>query len=320
MGKNTPGDVVASTAENNTDIAAEYSATTNARDISACDGVNRVPVNYQPPTRSDLERNNRAMRTIIALLAMLMVLLFIGLIFMAYSIFDGDKNGTKSTDNAKSSSTSTGSDNSSSSSELADNSIYSKSQSEIPADTLTLRTDGVIPDHYRGNRDAKVTVVEYADYTCPYCQQLSSTMSELREKYQDKVLFIYRNFNIGHTYSEVTARAAEAAYLAGGEDVYWKFADQLYADDTWVNSVYMNDNELMNKLRGYARNAGVDESNYTNAYNGHIDNGIDTKIAQDLKLGMDSNVQGTPTVIVNGKMIASYKGDTIKRAIEDALK
>ena len=69
------------------------------------------------------------------------------------------------------------------------------------------------------------------------------------QSYGDKVRFIYRHYNVGFTYSGVTAKLAEAAYVAGGEDAYWKMQDRIFGDSEWVQGAYMDDAALDDKIR-----------------------------------------------------------------------
>ena len=174
----------------------------------------------------------------------------------------------------------------------------------IPEDTAKLLTqadvgEGRIPDHYRGSASGKAVAIEYADYTCPYCQNLHKDLGNIYKKYGKQVTFIFRNFKVGHTYSDITAKAAEAAYVVGGEDAYWKLGDKLYDDDIWVDSSYMSTDELNNKLKSYADEIGVDGNKLIDAINDSPNNGIDDKISRDEDMASKSNVTGTPSWFIN---------------------
>ena len=77
--------------------------------------------------------------------------------------------------------------------------------------------NGRISDHTYGNKDAKVVIVEYADYQCPGCSTSSPKTKEIAEKYKDSVLLIFRNFPIANSHPNARAAAAvaEAAGLQG---------------------------------------------------------------------------------------------------------
>lgn len=313
MTKETVGNSQHSSADKTVKAARQSGA---SRDISTKDSIPEGIVKYCQPNRNELAQNKKALHNIAVILLFIGALLSVGIILLGYSLYSNYTTGAnKNNKAAEATSDSEASD------KAADTSIYDKSSQPIDEANLKLvdQSDGQIPDHFIGPKDAKVTVIEYADFTCPYCQSISGEMREIRDKYKNKVLFIYRNFNIGHTYSDVAMRAAEAAYLAGGEDAYWKFNEALFNDSAWTSSTYMDTETLEGKLKDYARNSGVDAQKLLDAYHNYTNNNIGAKIDRDKTLGSNSNVQGTPTIIVNGKMVASYKASTVKRAIDDAL-
>lgn len=200
----------------------------------------------------------------------------------------------------------------------------SSQESDIPDEALAYQSqdmvgEGQIPDHYRGaGDDAQITVVEYADYACSHCISLANDINDIYNKYGDKVRFIYRHYNVGFTYSGVTAKLAEAAYVAGGEDAYWKMQDQLFNDSTWYQGAYMDDAALDDKIRSYADAVGVDGQALVDAYHDSANNGIDAKISRDESLAGQANVSGTPTVFI-GKESVSGTADAITSKLDELL-
>ena len=197
-------------------------------------------------------------------------------------------------------------------------------ESDIPDEALAYQSqdmvgEGQIPDHYRGaGDDAQITVVEYADYACSHCISLANDINDIYNKYGDKVRFIYRHYNVGFTYSGVTAKLAEAAYVAGGEDAYWKMQDQLFNDSTWYQGAYMDDVALDDKIRSYADAVGVDGQALVDAYHDSANNGIDAKISRDESLAGQANVSGTPTVFIDKESV-SGTADAITSKLDELL-
>lgn len=318
VGKQSGSTVIQPSVASPTESSSEVALHDNIkRDIDSGDTIPEGAVRYCPTSHDDQVKNRQALRSIAIILVFIGILLLLGIMMLCCSLYDNSNQPATTTSQSNSSNeASSGKD-----SQKATESIYDKSAKPIAAENLKLidSSNGQIPDHYIGKKDAKVVVIEYADFTCPYCQDISDDMQDLRKKYQNKVLFIYRNFNIGHTYSDIAMRAAEAAYLVGGSNAYWKFNERLFNDDAWTNSEYMDTNTLESKLKHYAEEANIDANKFIDAYHNYTSNGIETKIQRDQNLGSSSNVQGTPTIIVNGKMVASYDASTVKRAIEDAI-
>jgi len=83
-------------------------------------------------------------------------------------------------------------------------------------------------DHVKGNRDAKVVIVEYSDFDCPFCTRFHATMNALVAKYPaTEVAWVYRHFPLAqlHPDAETVAVAAECVAKLEGNEGFWKFAD-----------------------------------------------------------------------------------------------
>jgi protein-disulfide isomerase len=82
-------------------------------------------------------------------------------------------------------------------------------------------------DHSRGPLDAKLTVVEYGDYQCPYCGQAFPIVEKLRSTFADSMRFIFRNLPLAdvHPHAEAAAEIAEAVGLQGK---FWEIHDALF--------------------------------------------------------------------------------------------
>jgi len=84
-----------------------------------------------------------------------------------------------------------------------------------------------------GPEDARVTIVEYADFQCPYCSVASDILKDIQEKYPEDVRIVYRHFPLVSIHDKATlaAQAAEAAGLQGA-DAFWSMHDMLYDTQT----------------------------------------------------------------------------------------
>lgn len=200
----------------------------------------------------------------------------------------------------------------------------SSAEQDIPDEALAYQSqdvvgEGQIPDHYRGTADnPQAVVVEYADFSCSHCMDLAADINDIYNEYGDRVQFIYRHYGVGFTYSDVTPKIAEAAYVVGGEDAYWKMQDKLFSDTTWAQGSYMDDNELMDKIRSYGNEIGIDGQALVDAYNNSANNGIDAKIKRDRDLASQASVSGTPTVFI-GKESVSGTSSAISSKLDELL-
>jgi protein-disulfide isomerase len=176
-----------------------------------------------------------------------------------------------------------------------------------------------IPDHYIGKTDSKVVVIEYEDFACSHCQAFHTYAEKIHRDYKDKVLFIYRDFSLSYPNSIATISAAEAAYLLGGEEAFWKMYKLLFQDTKWVGQAVPTD-ERKTILDSYAREIGLDVDKFDEALLNTSQNGVQAKIDRDKELGGKADVTGTPTWFVNGKRVDQATDDQIRTAIDSALK
>jgi protein-disulfide isomerase len=171
---------------------------------------------------------------------------------------------------------------------------------------------GEIPDHYRGNKNAKVIVIEYEDFACSHCQELHQYAEQIHADYQDRVLFIHRSFNLGFPNSDRTLLAAEAAYQLGGEEAYWAMAKLLYQDTKWIGNAIFGSQGILNS---YAKQIGLDSDKFQEAMSNVV--GVN-KITRDKELGVAAGVTGTPSWFINGQQVTPRDAD-IRAAINAAL-
>jgi len=177
-----------------------------------------------------------------------------------------------------------------------------------------------IPDHYIGNVNSKIIVIGYEDFACVHCAQLSSTFKNIMEDYQDRVLFIYRNFSLNYPNSIVSQSAAEAAYLLGGTESYWKMHELLFQDDsTWTGQAIPTERrrELLSQ---FAEETNLNVDDFLKAIENYRGNGILTKINRDSEMGKKAGITGTPVWFVNGKQVDELTDSAVRQAIDEALK
>ena len=97
---------------------------------------------------------------------------------------------------------------------------------EPPIATLNPPVDP-LRDHVRGPTDAPVTLVEYADFQCPYCGNAYAVVGELLERFGDGVRFVFRHMPLADLHPRAMA-AAEAAEAAGAQGRFWEMHDRLF--------------------------------------------------------------------------------------------
>ena len=158
---------------------------------------------------------------------------------------------------------------------------------------------------FKGKTTAKATLVEYADFQCPYCVRALPMVNEILKKYPDDVRYVFKQLPLVsiHKFAEPAARAHLAA---GRQGKYWEMYDVLFA-----NARALDDASLMK----YARDLGLDMARFEKDFNDPtIKQEIDKDVAESQQIG----VSGTPTFFINGYQLPSTDPDTIGKMVEAA--
>ena len=144
-------------------------------------------------------------------------------------------------------------------------------------------------DHIQGNSAAPLTLVEYADFQCPYCGDAYAIVQELQQRLGDQLRFVFREFPLTDIH-EHALHAAQVAEAAAAQDQFWPMHDYLFEHQR-----ALDDRHLMS----YAQKLGLDMDKFSTA----IDNAAGLKhIQTNLESGERSGVRGTPTFFINGEL------------------
>jgi len=143
-------------------------------------------------------------------------------------------------------------------------------------------------DHFSGNSEAVITLLEYSDFECPFCKNFHETVHKIIEGYDGKVNWVYRHYplQIHNPGAQKEAEASECAGEVGGDDAFWKYADLVYTRTTSNGKGFPIEN-----LIPLAEEIGLDRAKFEECFN----NGQQTaRVLEDLKTGENSGVTGTP--------------------------
>jgi len=139
----------------------------------------------------------------------------------------------------------------------------------------------------RGPDGAPVTVVEFADFECPFCQHIAPELDALWQKRQTSVRFVYKFMPLAmHPHGESAARAAIAAQAQGK---FWEMHDKLFA-----NGEHLDDTDILT----YATAIGLDLDRFRADLQSAA---TKARLDADRKLGDTLKVKGTPTIFINGR-------------------
>ncbi len=150
-------------------------------------------------------------------------------------------------------------------------------------------------DHIIGAKNAKVSLIEYSDFQCPFCKRHAPTIKQLLKEYPKDVRVVYRHYPLRSIHSDAAkaAEASECAAKLGGNDAFWKMHDKLFENQESGIGVAL--------LPGFAKEIGLNESKFKAC----LDSGeMAVRVQQDENSGNDAGVQGTPATFVNGRLVS----------------
>jgi protein-disulfide isomerase len=158
-----------------------------------------------------------------------------------------------------------------------------------------------------GRSSAPITLIEFSDFQCPFCQRVAPTLKKLRETYGDKVRIVWKDFPLTQIHPQAF-KAGEAAHCAGDQGKYWEYHDRLFANQ---QSLQPED------LKKHATDLGLDAAAFgacldTSKYGERVRDGV----AQGTRLGVNS----TPTIYINGRMLSGAQPyETFVSVIDEEL-
>jgi protein-disulfide isomerase len=159
--------------------------------------------------------------------------------------------------------------------------------------------------YVNGASDARVTLVEFADYQCPYCQKVNPEIQKLKKEYGSALTVIYKDFPLPmHSQSQ---KAAEASRCAGEQGKFWEYHDVLYYSK-----------ELgVDALKEHARVLKLNEDKFDTC----LDSGAEADtVKADLAEAKSLGLTGTPSFFVNGHFFSGVVDyDVLKQMIDQQL-
>lgn len=140
---------------------------------------------------------------------------------------------------------------------------------------------------FKGSADAKVTIVEFSDFQCPYCAKAASEAAQVVQKFPKEVKLVFKQFPL-EDHSQA-ALAAEASLAAQAQGKFWQLHDKMYANFRQINRA---------RILLWATETGLDMNRFRADLDSH-------KYAQRVKAeeheGEVAGVEGTPTFFINGQ-------------------
>jgi protein-disulfide isomerase len=169
------------------------------------------------------------------------------------------------------------------------------------------KVDVAANDPSIGATSAPVTIVEFSDFQCPFCQRAAPTLKQIRSKYGDKVRVVWKDFPLTQIHPQAF-KAAEAGHCAAEQGKFWEFHDQLFGNQQALQP---------DNLKQYAADMGMDATKFnacldSSKYAERVRDGV----AAGTRLGVNS----TPTLYINGRMLMGAQPyDTFAAIIDEEL-
>jgi protein-disulfide isomerase len=155
----------------------------------------------------------------------------------------------------------------------------------------------------RGAPMAKITIVEFSDFECPYCGAAHPVLSQTIEQLGGQVNLVFKQFPLeGHKNAMPAARAAIAAQRQGK---FWELADLLFEHQRELSP---------DKIRALAQEAGLDMARFDADV---ASAEVQERVERDRKDGLALDVQGTPTLFINGRPFREPIGNLTKYLKEE---
>ncbi|MEI6288197.1 MAG: thioredoxin domain-containing protein [bacterium] len=141
-----------------------------------------------------------------------------------------------------------------------------------------------------GNKNAKLVVVEFGDFQCPYCAQEFTVIREIMNKYKKDILFIYRDYPI---INENSIPLTKYSLCANEQGKYWQFFDKLYTNQNNIAST--------STIYKMAKESGLDINKLEICFNSDK---YEQQIAENMSDALTLGIDGTPTFFINGNKMA----------------
>ena len=192
--------------------------------------------------------------------------------------------------------------------DLAYTNAFSREQTvsslPIPEGEFDLAT---VDDPSLGSPYAKVTIVEFADFQCPFSKEASNVIRSLARRYGDSIHFVYRDFPIEEIHP-LAFKAAQASECAHEQDKFWEYHDKLFQ-----NQIDLSEEIFVQ----FARELNLNERQFTSCLSSGK---YSSEVNEDHAAWVEAGVRGTPTFFINGNRIpGSIPADVFVRIVDQLI-
>ena len=179
----------------------------------------------------------------------------------------------------------------------------------LPQPEMAFVKIDIADEPFWGQANAKVTVVEYSDFECPYCQRVQPEILKIKKDYEGKIKWVFKDFPL--SFHQQAKQAHIAANCAQKQNKFFEFQTELFNAHSDLS---------INRLNQIAGTIGLNLSDFKLCLEDK-NNVISQEIEKDIADGVKYGVKGTPTFFVNGKKQNGFRDyQSIKDVLDEALK
>ena len=151
-------------------------------------------------------------------------------------------------------------------------------------------------DFIYGNPNANISIIEYSDFECPYCQRFSDTPIELAKEMPNQVNVVWRNFPLPfhNPVAFMEASAAICIGKQGGNEAFWKFVDAVFKTSR-LNGQGIALEDGQDPLLKLAKSYGLNPEKFEKCM---VSTEVQKLISNDIQDGVSAGITGTPGVIL----------------------
>ena len=170
-------------------------------------------------------------------------------------------------------------------------SVSTVGNKELQTKTIDQDLSKIIKEHNptKGNPDAEVTIVAFMDFQCPFCQKEYPILKQVMEKYGPAINVVFKHFPIEQLHPQATT-ASLAATCAQEQGKFWPYYNKIYTEQKFNRKSYVK----------FAQDLSLNKTKFESCYDSqkYFD-----RVRADIKDGVKVGVRGTPTFIINDKLI-----------------
>jgi protein-disulfide isomerase len=158
----------------------------------------------------------------------------------------------------------------------------------------------------KGPADAKVTIVEFSDFQCPFCSRAKDTVDEVMQAYAGKVKLHFRHFPLD--FHKQAPKAAQASLCANEQGKFWEYHDHLFKNQSGLE---------VPQLKDYAKAMGLDQTKFNECLDSDR---MKATVDADTMDAQKAGVTGTPAFFINGVFLSGAQPlDEFKKVIDQEL-